>query len=46
MALPVVAAIAGKGALAGILSKIGGTLFATKLSTAATTYFGSKLLGL
>lgn len=44
--LPVVAAAGAKLGLGGILSKIGATLFATKLSTAATTYVGSKLLGL
>lgn len=44
--LPAIAAVGAKLGLSGILSKIGATLFASKLSTAATTYFGSKLLGL
>ncbi len=46
MALPAVAAAAGGLGIKGILSGIAGKLFATKLSTAATTFFGSKLLGL
>ncbi len=43
------APIAAAGVLAGaksLLAGIGAKLFATKLSTAATTFFGSKLLGL
>lgn len=47
MALPAaIAALGSKAGITALLSKIGSTLFATKLSTAATTYFGSKLLGL
>ncbi len=43
------APIAAAGLLAtgkAFLGALGGKLFATKLSTAATTFFGSKLLGL
>lgn len=47
MPLPVaLAALGTKAGIMGLLSKVGSTLFATKLSTAATTFFGSKLLGL
>lgn len=47
MPLPaVVAALGTKAGLGALLSKIGSTLFATKLSTAATTYVGSKLIGI
>lgn len=47
MALPAaVAALGTKAGITGLLSKIGSTLFATKLSTAATTFVGSKLVGL
>lgn len=44
--LPALAAVGAKLGLGSILSSIGSTLFATKLSTAATTYVGSKLLGI
>ncbi len=47
MPLPAaLAPLATKAGLGTLLSKIGGALFGTKLSTAATTYFGSKLIGL
>lgn len=47
MALPAaLAAIGGKAGITALLSKIGSALFATKLSTAATTYVGSKLIGI
>lgn len=47
MPLPVaLAALGTKAGIGSIASQIGGFLFGSKLSTAATTYFGSKLLGL
>lgn len=47
MPLPaVIAALGTKAGITGLLSSIGSKLFATKLSTAATTFVGSKLIGL
>lgn len=47
MPLPVaLAALGTKAGITGLLSSIGSKLFATKMTTAATTYVGTKLLGL